>query len=154
VEKPNIPGLIKQVPEWHLLKRAEELRGIIALLEVGAKHCSANRRRCGATLAEELIYSTLNAFHRPAYATEDNRFDMWHLLPYLYYRAIASGNPESEHRLDSGWWPLEDFSKILLSLYMQRDQAPGMKDYELINFLGEWSDFLMAEVNARRAQAR
>ena len=152
MEKLNISGLIKQVPEWHLLKRAEELCKIIALLE--AKCPSVAERRCSAILAEELIYSTLNAFHRPAYATEDNRFDMWHLLPYLYYRAIASGNPESEHRLDSGWWPLEDFSKILLSLYMQRDQAPGMKDYELINFLGEWSDFLMAEVNARRAQAR
>jgi len=147
----NIPKLIKQVPEWHLLKRAEELRKIIALLET--KCPSVAERRCSAILAEDLIFSAMQAYHRPICATEDNRFDMWHLLPYLYHRALVPGNPEAEHWLDSGWWPLEDFSKILLSLHMQRDQAPGMKDYDLIRFLGEWSDFLLAEVHARRAQA-
>lgn len=151
MEKLNISGLIKQVPEWHLLKRAEELCKIIALLE--AKCPSVAERRCSAILAEGLIFSAMRAYHWPGSATEDNRFDMWHLLPYLHHRALAYGNPEAEHRLASSWWPLEDFSKILLSLYMQRDQAPGMKNYELIKFLGEWSDFLIAEVHVRRTQA-
>ena len=74
MEQRSISGLIKEVPAWHLLQRASDLSKIALVLQKGGL-CEM---KCGACLAEDIIYSALEAFYNPGRAGEANQFDMRH----------------------------------------------------------------------------
>lgn len=143
----NIPGLIKKCPDWHLLKRADEVNKVIAhlALEIPNK----NGILCAAGIAENVIFSALNANYHPGTASEDNRFDLWCLLSYLHDLGKGSGI-EAARWTEAEAWYLDQLLRILLSLHCQRNLAPGTTDYDLLKFLGGLVDFLQAQVHSRR----
>lgn len=150
MELQNIPSLIKQCPIYHLLQRTFELNEAIKLF--AEKRQSIEEISRGIHAVMDFIFSGLNAWLRPDRAVEGNFHDYRCLLPYLHQRAIKYGGPKTAG--DEKKY-VNEILIILLTLQDQQRQPclPNIFDYELINFLEGWADFLLGEAHYRRVTA-
>ncbi len=147
MEQQSISGLIKKVPVGHLLQCANNLNKIALLLQKGGL-CEM---KCGACWAEEIIYSALEAFYNPGCATEANQFDMSHFFAYLHSLVPEAGRAAGLES-DSHWY-LGEIIRILLALNRRKNQETEISGFDEAKFLGNWADFLLAEVHFRRTQS-
>ena len=147
MEQRSISGLIKKVPAWHLLQRASDLNKIVLLLQKSGL-CEM---KCGACLAEDIIYSALKAFYNLGYATEVNQFDMRHFFAYLHSR-VPEESRAAGLESDSHWYICE-IIRILLALNKKKNQEDAISGFDEAKFLGDLADFLLAEVHFRRTQS-
>jgi hypothetical protein len=147
MEQRSISGLIKEVPAWHLLQRASDLSKIALVLQKGGL-CEM---KCGACLAEDIIYSALEAFYNPGRAGEANQFDMRHFFAYLHSR-VPEESRAAGLASDSHWYICE-IIRILLALNKRKNQEDAISGFDEAKFLGDWADFLLAEIHFRRTQS-